>query len=237
MKWRYHMLTCFTLTILFAGVLSILKCAEGDVLLAAKLVLLAGVLDGLDGSLARRVRGATDFGARLDTYVDPISFGVAPALLAYTVLSGGCAGRGAAAALVIVSAGVLRFARGCEWPDESGRHIFRGLPIPVSGVWIALFALLAETGTLARLGALGARLALGAMWLFTILFLLLQLSNVRYVKPRKEFLAAGMALALVILLAFGYAVGLLCLIICLALLAYALTGPFLDGARRRGRRA
>jgi CDP-diacylglycerol--serine O-phosphatidyltransferase len=231
MNWRHGTLTCFTLSILFAAVMSILKAMGGDYVHAARLIVLAGVLDGLDGSLARRLGSASAFGARLDTYVDTVSFGVAPAVLAYGALCGGPSTWGALIAMAIVTMAVLRFTRGCDWPEASGRHEFRGLPIPVSGLWLAAFALLVRNGALEGVPASTARALTAAMWVGAAAMLVLQLSNVRYAKPRKELVAAGMALSLVILLAFGYESAVLVGILTISLLLYAVGGPFMNTIR------
>lgn len=233
MNWRHGTLTCFTLSILFAAVLSIVRAMSGDYIHAARLIVLAGVLDGLDGSLARRIGGATAFGARLDSYVDTVSFGVAPAVLAFGALCGRAPVWGALVAIVIVTMGVLRFTRGCDWPEATGRHEFRGLPIPASGVWIAGFALLMTNGALDSVSTTTARIIIILMWIGTAALLSLQLSNIRYDKPRKEIVAACMALSLVILLAFGYASAVLVGILTAAVLLYAIGGPFLNTIRAR----
>jgi CDP-diacylglycerol---serine O-phosphatidyltransferase len=231
MNWRHGTLTCFTLSILFAAVMSIVRSMHGDYVQAARLIVLAGVLDGLDGSLARRLGGATDFGARLDTYVDTVSFAVAPAVLAFGAICEGMPALGALVAMVIVTLGVLRFTRGCEWPGAEGAHVFRGLPIPVSGLWIAAFALLVRNGALDGATPARARGLIAVMWLGTAALLALQISNIRYAKPRKELIAAAMALALVVLLAFGAASAVMVGILTASLLLYAAGGPFVRTLR------
>jgi CDP-diacylglycerol---serine O-phosphatidyltransferase len=231
MNWRHGTLTCFTLSILFAAVMSIVRAMHGDYVQAARLVVLAGVLDGLDGSLARRLGGATDFGARLDTYVDTVSFAVAPAVLAFGAICDGMPVRGALVAMAVVTLGVLRFTRGCEWPGANGAHVFRGLPIPVSGLWIAGFTLLVRNGALDGASPSVARGLIAFMWVGTACLLALQISNIRYAKPRKELVAAGMALALVLLLAFGTASAVLVGILSVSLLLYAIGGPFMNAVR------
>ncbi|WP_204306909.1 CDP-alcohol phosphatidyltransferase family protein, partial [Klebsiella aerogenes] len=56
---------------------------DGKWELAVLMVLIAGLLDGVDGKVARMVRGESRFGAELDSLSDAISFGVAPALILY----------------------------------------------------------------------------------------------------------------------------------------------------------
>ena len=70
---------------MLAGFLSILVTFEGMHMArpdlyssAAQLIMLAMILDGLDGNVARMLKGESDFGAELDTYVDMTAFGIAP---------------------------------------------------------------------------------------------------------------------------------------------------------------
>ena len=68
---------------LCAGLTGIRFAISGDWQLAVTMIMVAGVLDGLDGRIARMVRGESRFGAELDSLSDAISFGVSPALILY----------------------------------------------------------------------------------------------------------------------------------------------------------
>ena len=72
-----------TLSNLIFGVISLWLTMEGQYKEAAVAILLAMILDGLDGRLARRFEVTSDFGKELDSLSDLVSFGVAPALLTY----------------------------------------------------------------------------------------------------------------------------------------------------------
>ena len=150
MNWRHGLLTGFTFTILLVGMRAILCAVDGNCVLAAGLIIIAASLDGLDGTLARRLGGATDFGARLDTYVDTVCFGVAPGVVLYRMLLADLPLVATGVAFVTVSVGVLRFTRGCEMEGEGEgeHHVFRGLPIPIPAVWIALLTLATQTSAL-----------------------------------------------------------------------------------------
>ena len=102
-NWRQLIPSLFTLAAMLAGFLSILVTIQGMVAQAeivapagahraaelfrwaALLIMLAMILDGLDGNIARWLHGESDFGAELDTYVDLTAFGIAPAILVFAV--------------------------------------------------------------------------------------------------------------------------------------------------------
>lgn len=129
---------------------------------AVTLILLAGLIDGLDGLLARRLHATSEFGAQLDSLSDFLCFGVAPGLLVYRYALGETHAFGWVLVLVYVGAACLRLARfnvmRCE-PD-SMRH-FTGVPAP-GGAGLALMPLFL---TFAGLGDAG-RFPVGvAIWL------------------------------------------------------------------------
>src|SRR5207237_10344390 len=73
----------FTLFNLFFGIWSMVLASRGEFYRAGWYIFFAGVLDALDGRIARRSRTGTRFGAELDSLVDVVSCGVAPAFLVY----------------------------------------------------------------------------------------------------------------------------------------------------------
>ena len=117
--------------------------------LAFLLLPVAMVLDYLDGRIARWRRRASPLGAQLDSLADLISFGVAPAVLAFAV---GMRGLWDAAVLIyFVSCGLSRLARynvtAAELADETGKvKYFEGAPIPTSLLLVAVLAILTRTG-------------------------------------------------------------------------------------------
>ncbi len=68
---------------LCAGMLAVRFAFEGRFGLAAALIVIAGIIDGLDGRIARLLKGTSNFGAEFDSLSDFLSFGVAPALVLY----------------------------------------------------------------------------------------------------------------------------------------------------------
>jgi CDP-diacylglycerol--serine O-phosphatidyltransferase len=108
---------------------------------AALAIVVAGMLDGLDGRIARLLRGTSDFGAELDSLADAISFGVAPALVLFLWAMHDAGGVGWAVCLLHAVCTVLRLARfntmiGQDLPHWAHNY-FTGVPSP-AGAGIAL---------------------------------------------------------------------------------------------------
>jgi CDP-diacylglycerol---serine O-phosphatidyltransferase len=80
---RYLLPNLLTLLALCSGVTAIRLAVEGRIDLAVSAIILAAVLDGLDGRLARYMKGTSRFGAELDSLADFVNFGVAPAIMLY----------------------------------------------------------------------------------------------------------------------------------------------------------
>jgi CDP-diacylglycerol--serine O-phosphatidyltransferase len=128
----------FTSGNLFFGIWSIVEASRGNLERAAWLIVVSGVMDMLDGRIARMSRTGTQFGAELDSLVDVISFGVAPALLLYYQ-----AFRGGEWAWLLsflyVFAAALRLARFNVEQSGHAKSQFFGLPSPASGMTLATF--------------------------------------------------------------------------------------------------
>ena len=133
---------------LFAGFYSIISGINGHYSAAAVAVIVAGVLDGLDGRVARLTNTQSDFGVQYDSLSDLISFGLAPALLAFnwSLASlrelGPLAGKlGWLAAFLYVACAALRLARFNTQVGVEDKSHFQGLASPaaagtlVSSVW------------------------------------------------------------------------------------------------------
>ncbi len=138
----------FTLGNLFFGFWAIIAALRGDFSLAAWLIVVAAVADGLDGRIARFARTGSPFGTELDSLVDLVSFGVAPAILVYKQLleTGDWSW---ALAFIYVAAVAVRLARfNIEQGGQAHLH-FHGLPSPVAGVTLASFYPFSQTGLFA----------------------------------------------------------------------------------------
>lgn len=125
----------FTVINLACGVYSILQTVAGNYVAAALLVGVALLADGLDGRIARLVRSDGEFGRELDSLADIISFGAAPAVLAYTAGLSHLGTWGLVIAAVFPICGALRLARFNLLGGTPG--YFTGLPITAAGTLLA----------------------------------------------------------------------------------------------------
>ena len=194
-SWRKWIPNAFTFAALCAGVGSILASAlgyastQGYFYMAALLIMISLILDGLDGTVARLLKGQTGFGAELDTFVDITSFGTAPAVLLFLygmkndVLTSAW---GAVLAFLIVMSGASRLSRFRLVDPYRGQRGYLGLPITVAAGLAAMYVVVFECAKAEgflqshlRAISLGACLCMLAM-------LVLQVSTVRYSKPTKN---------------------------------------------------
>ncbi|NPV89367.1 MAG: CDP-diacylglycerol--serine O-phosphatidyltransferase [Firmicutes bacterium] len=132
----------FTLMNLLLGILSLTYTMSGSFTLAAIAILLSAALDRVDGNLARRLGVSSDFGKELDSLADLVSFGVAPAILAYAaVLNPPLGVWGLVIAILFAACGAIRLARFNIL--NIGDH-FLGVPITIAGGLIAAAMLIAN---------------------------------------------------------------------------------------------
>ena len=227
--WRRGIPLCCTMAALAAGFCSIVAAADGRFLLAAQLIMLSMILDGLDGNLARLLRGTSRIGADLDTFVDVISFGLAPALLAYEAAlhAFGVWGLGMSAAVLM--SGAYRLARFRVIDPYRGQRGYLGLPITVNAGWLAMFVFITESGLLDGQGFSLVEGPLAALiWTCTMVFIVLQVSRLHYAKPTKTPIAFFSCSVFVLLLFLQIQVAVAsALAICMGLFFYAAVSPFL----------
>jgi CDP-diacylglycerol---serine O-phosphatidyltransferase len=131
----------FTLMNLFCGFVSILLVSEGNLLLGAWLIVLAGLFDALDGFMARLANATSDFGVELDSISDVVSFGVAPGFLIYTFALNELAIAGILLSALPPLCGAIRLARYNVESKFGETTYFKGLPIPVQAVMLSAFYL------------------------------------------------------------------------------------------------
>jgi len=122
---------------LFAGFYAIVAAIDGRFHHAAIAILVALVLDGLDGRIARMTHSASNFGVQYDSLADLVSFGVAPALLVYLWALKPYKQFGWVAAFLFVVCGALRLARFNVQQSYLDPRYFNGLPIPAAATLIA----------------------------------------------------------------------------------------------------
>lgn len=138
--------SAFTLGNLFFGFWAIVSAYRGNFTWAAWFIVFAGVLDMLDGRVARLSNTGSRFGAELDSLVDVISFGVAPALLMYFLEFQGTGKFGWILCYLYVVAAALRLARYNVLASSSPPGgWFTGIPSPAAGMTLAVYYPFSQT--------------------------------------------------------------------------------------------
>ncbi len=141
-KGIYLLPNLFTTGSLFCGFYSIIASMKGDYWLGAVPLLIAFVLDGLDGRIARMTNTTSKFGSEYDSLSDLVTFGVAPAILSYTWALSTFGKWGWLAAFLFVTCGALRLARFNIQIGLIDSKVFNGLPIPGAAAVVATGVLL-----------------------------------------------------------------------------------------------
>jgi CDP-diacylglycerol--serine O-phosphatidyltransferase len=133
----YILPNLFTTAALFAGFFAIVQAMNQRFEIAAVAIFLAMVLDGLDGRVARLTHTQSAFGAEYDSLSDMVSFGVAPALVAYEWALKGLGKLGWIAAFIYCAGAALRLARFNTNMDVVDKRYFQGLPSPAAAALVA----------------------------------------------------------------------------------------------------
>ena len=167
-----------TLANLFCGVFAIISASRGQFDFAGLLIVLGGVADALDGRVARATGSGSRFGSELDSLVDVISFGLAPALIMYFAVLNRDGWEWLIPFLYVVCA-AIRLARFNVEQAGRAKRYFHGLPSPAAGLTLATYYWFSQT-------PLYNQTILGDLpWHFWLRFLMLALaflmiSNVSY---------------------------------------------------------
>lgn len=139
----YIVPSLFTVGNVFCGFLSIIHSSRGDFEWAALLILIAIVADILDGRIARLTGATSNFGELYDSVADVVSFGVAPAMLAFHWGLWEVPRIGMAFAFLFLVAGSIRLARFSSRAHDD--HTFQGLPAPAGAGAISMLVLVSPT--------------------------------------------------------------------------------------------
>lgn len=129
---------------LFAGFYAIISATNGAFVSAAIAIFIAMIFDGLDGRVARLTNTQSEFGAEYDSMADIVSFGVAPALLAYNFALQDLGKFGWLSTFIYVACAALRLARFNTQTSQGPTNYFQGLASPAaaailaSGIWVAI---------------------------------------------------------------------------------------------------
>jgi CDP-diacylglycerol--serine O-phosphatidyltransferase len=180
-KGVYLLPNALTTGALFAGFYSIIAGINGHFAVAAVAVVVAGVLDGLDGRVARLTNTQSEFGVQYDSLSDLISFGLAPALLAFNwslasmrEISPLAGKLGWLAAFLFVACAALRLARFNTQVEKSDKTYFQGLASPAAaGTLVATVWFFTDQGV-------SGETVRWLLWAETVALGLLMFSRVRY---------------------------------------------------------
>ena len=206
---------------LFAGFYAIVAAMDGRFYAAAWAILIALILDGLDGRIARLTQSTSGFGVQYDSLADLVAFGVAPAILVYLWALKDFKQFGWAAAFLFVVCGALRLARFNVQTGSIDPRYFNGLPIPAAAVMVAsVVAFYTELGEFAPERS---------KFILVIIYVLsfLMVSNIKYISFKKVELfrrhpfhtLVGLVLIFVVVATAPNIMGFL------LMLAYVASGP------------
>ena len=141
-KTRYLLPNILTLGGVCLGISSIKFSIDGNYSLAVIFILLAAILDALDGRVARLIKGTSEFGKELDSLTDFVSFGIAPVFILYFWELNNYGKLGWAITLIYSVCCVLRLARfNLTKIDEKQlwkSNYFEGVPSPAGGILILM---------------------------------------------------------------------------------------------------
>ncbi len=134
----------FTLINLFFGVFAIVAASRGEFSTAGLYIVFSGIADALDGRVARATRTGSRFGSELDSLVDAISFGLAPALIMYFAVLNR-EGWDWILVFLYVAFAVIRLARFNVEQAGRAKKYFHGLPSPAAGLTLATYYWFSQT--------------------------------------------------------------------------------------------
>jgi CDP-diacylglycerol--serine O-phosphatidyltransferase len=131
----------FTVLNMFCGFLSVIHSSQGEFASAAWFIILAAGFDAFDGIMARITKSSSEFGVQIDSLSDVVSFGAAPAFLAYRLSLFSLGSMGVLLSSLVMIFGGLRLARFNVQLTGFDKEFFLGLPIPASAITVASFTL------------------------------------------------------------------------------------------------
>jgi len=220
-KGVYVLPNLFTTGNLFCGFWSIISVFQEKYFYGAVAIVLASVFDVLDGKVARLAGATSKFGIQYDSLADLVSFGIAPAVLAFSWALRPYGRFGWFAAFTFVACGALRLARFNVMASAGETKYFKGLPIPAAASMIALIILLylrlVETGWVKDIVIL--------VMIYVLAFLMV--SNIRYFSFKELKLGRRKPFNIFIFVVLSMIVIVLepVIVLFVVVLAYVFSGP------------
>lgn len=227
-KGIYLLPNLFTTSALFAGFFAIVAGINGDFTAAAVAIFIAMVLDGLDGRVARMTNTQSAFGAEYDSLSDMLSFGAAPALVAFTWILQDIGKTVWVVAFLYVACAALRLARFNVQIGSVDKKWFIGLPSPSAA---ALVAASIWTFHSFDAEAFGFKLL---MLLIVAAAGVLMVSNIRYYSFKEVDLKGPVPFVVLLAIVLGFVVISMQPSVMLLLLfgAYVASGPVMAVMRK-----
>ena len=219
-KGIYLLPSLFTTGNVFCGFYAFIAVFNDDFDIAGWAIVLAIIFDVLDGRVARLTNTTSEFGEQYDSLSDIISFGMAPAFLAYAWVLKPYGRLGWMAAFLFLLCGALRLARfNITKPDVKSQH-FIGLPIPGAAAVIASIVITFEDIFTTKLSPI-------IMVVVVYLLAFLMVSNIKYPAFKKlEFKKRVAALRFLIVIVFLSILAMFPEIaVCVISFGFALWGP------------
>lgn len=199
-KGIYILPNLFTLGGLFGGFYAVVMAMNGRFDLAAIGVFAAMVLDSLDGRVARMTNTQSAFGEQMDSLSDMVSFGAAPALIAYEWAFKGLGRWGWIAAFVYCACAALRLARFNVNTGVVDKRYFQGLPSPAAAALVTGFIWI-----MTELDVAGPAVA-WPMFFLTLYAGLTMVSNVPFYSFKEIHMKKSVPFVVIVLIALGIAV-------------------------------
>jgi CDP-diacylglycerol---serine O-phosphatidyltransferase len=134
----------FTLANLFFGIFAIVVASRGEFSKACLFIVIGGIADALDGRVARATGTGSKFGSELDSLVDAISFGLAPAMIMFFAVLNK-EGWDWIFVFLFVASAVIRLARFNVEQAGRAKRYFHGLPSPAAGMTLATYYWFSQT--------------------------------------------------------------------------------------------
>ena len=208
-----------TTAALLAGFFAIVSGIRGNFIAAAFAIVIAQILDAMDGRVARLTRTESEFGAQYDSLSDMVAFGVAPGILVFQWGLGPLHQAAHVLTFTYMACAALRLAR---FNTTGSSESFTGLPTPASAGIIASGVWLGSTTIPTPGVAVGILVAL-----LTLLVSALMICNIKYFSPKKLSFKGRVPFLTLVGLVVGMAVLLAHppLVLFIAWMAYALSAP------------
>jgi CDP-diacylglycerol--serine O-phosphatidyltransferase len=212
---------------LFSGFYAIIGAMSGALENAAIAIIVAGILDALDGRIARMTNTQSEFGVQYDSLSDLVAFGVAPAVLMFSWVLSDLGNLGWAIAFLYMACAALRLARFNTNPDNS---VFFGLASPMAAAVLATTVWVFVDKQVQVPVNLGLTMPISAL---TAAVAILMVSNVRYYSPKQiDMHHVPFRYLLIIVMLFVLIFVDPPVVLLILAIVYAASGPVMAGMRK-----